>query len=220
MLFFALGRYNPIVAFVVNRVPAIRIVRFPEKLALPMTVAIIVLVAGYYERSRYKRVWVFITLIPLLYVAVRALPIDWFSYYGTSMHAPLRTYISPTISAGKMPARVEYRLRALADEPLFGATEGLRYVINPSVEGMHSLRTRMVVERFQRGVRQPYLRIAQAFPSAFFWLLRRNLVILVFQFGSDPCVPSSLGDSIAKRLVDSSPKFKLTHLRLLALGNN
>jgi hypothetical protein len=169
MLFLALGRYNPFIVYVVDHVPAVRIVRFPEKFALPMTVAIVVLIADYFRTTRHKGAWLLITFIPLAWTAGRALPIDLFQYYRTSMHAPpVRTYIASKITAGAMPARVEYRLRAAALEPLFGATRGLRYVINPSPEGMHSLRTRMVVERLQSGIREHYLNIAQAFPYAFF----------------------------------------------------
>jgi len=85
-----------------------------------------------------------------------------------------------------MPARVEYRTRALASEPLFGATEGVSYVINPSPEGMHALRSRMILERFDRAsprVRETYLRIMgccvpNALPPAFFpnrALIGRNI---------------------------------------------
>jgi hypothetical protein len=168
MLFLALGRYNPFVAYIVDHVRAVRIVRYPEKFALPMIVAMVVLVAEYFRMTRYRRLWLFITLIPLLWTAWRALPIDLFRHYRTSLHAPVRTYVASSIAAGAMPARLEYRLRAIADEPLFGATKGLRYVINPSPDGMHSLRSRMVIERFQTGIREHYLNIEQAFPYAFF----------------------------------------------------
>jgi len=171
MLFFALGRFNPIVAAVVEQWPAMRIVRFPEKFALPMIVAIVVLVAAYFRETRYRKLWMALTFAPLLATAVRALPIDWFSYYERSMGPPQRTYVTTTIKAAAMPARIEYRLRALASEPLFGATEGLRYVLDPSPEGMHALRSRMVLERFMLGpvnVRRKYLRIAVELPYAFF----------------------------------------------------
>jgi hypothetical protein len=134
-----------------------------------MIAAMVVLVADSFRMTRYKVAWLVITFIPLLWTAGRALPIDLFEYYRTSMHTPpVRTYDASTINAGAMPARIEYRLRAAASEPLFGATRGLRYVINPSPEGMHSLRTRMVLERFQSGIRDHYLNIAQEFPYAFF----------------------------------------------------
>src|SRR5436190_137676 len=36
-LFFALGRFNPLFAGAVNAIPQLRILRFPEKFAIPMT---------------------------------------------------------------------------------------------------------------------------------------------------------------------------------------
>ncbi|HSP13222.1 MAG TPA: hypothetical protein VLV78_00560 [Thermoanaerobaculia bacterium] len=167
MLFFALGRYNPIIAAIVDHVSAVRIVRFPEKFALPMIVALVVLVAMYFRETPWKRAWLLITILPLVLTAWRALPIDRFEPYRVTKGAPRRVYVASVINATEMPARTEYRLRAQADEPLFGATGGLRYVINPSPEGMHALRSRMVLERFQRG-RQRYAAIAANLPAAFF----------------------------------------------------
>jgi hypothetical protein len=169
MLFLALGRFNPIVAWLVDRVAAVRIVRFPEKFALPMIAALVVLVAMYFRETPWKRAWLLITIIPLILTAWRALPIDWFAPYRvpqTLLSAPRRVYVSSTIEAGAMPARTEYRLRASANEPLFGAVSGLRYVIDPSPEGMHSLRSRMVLERSVK--RQKYISIAAGLPDAFF----------------------------------------------------
>jgi hypothetical protein len=134
-------------------------------------VAMVVLVAAYFRETRYRKLWMALTFAPLLATAVRALPMDWFSSYKRSMGPPQRRYVTTTIKAAAMPARVEYRLRALASEPLFGATEGLRYVLDPSPEGMHALRSRMVLERFTLGpvdVRRKYLRIAVELPYAFF----------------------------------------------------
>lgn len=176
MLFFALGRFNPVMAALVDAMPPIRIVRFPEKFALPMIVAIVVLVADYFRDTPWKRIWIAVTFAPLLATAIRATPIDWFSPYSRTMQAPVRAYITTTIHAAAMPARLEYRLRALAPEPLFGASGGVWYVINPSPEGMHALRSRMVLERFALAgpiVREQYLRImgcnlARSLPWAFF----------------------------------------------------
>ena len=176
MLFFALGRFNPIVAAVVDALPSVRIIRFPEKFALPMIVALVVLIAEYYRETSHKRVWMWLTFAPLVATLVFAIPIDFFLPYRRIAQAPSRQYISTTIRAAAMPARTEYRMRALAAEPLFGATEGIAYVINPSPEGMHALRSRMVLERFDRAsprVRETYLRIMgvnmfDALPQAFF----------------------------------------------------
>ncbi len=167
MLFLGLGYYNPIVAALVERVVALRIVRYPEKFALPMIVALVVLAAAYFRETPWKRAWLLITIIPLLITAWRALPIDWFTPYRLPRSEPRRVYVSSTITAGALPARSEYRLRANADEPLFGAARGLRYVVNPSPEGMHSLRSRMAVERVQSGHRKS-IALAAELPQAFF----------------------------------------------------
>ena len=93
------------------------------------------------------------------------------SYSGLTLQTPVGESVSTAMRAAAMPGRVEDRLRALASEALFGATEGLRYVINPSPEGMHALRSRMVLERFDRAppvVRARYLRVAVNLPDAFF----------------------------------------------------
>ncbi len=166
MLFLALGRYNPIMAAIVDHFSAVRIVRFPEKFALPMIAALVVLVAMYFRETPWKRAWMFVTIIPLAFTAWRALPVDWFSPYRMAERDVRRVYVSSAIGAGAMPARDEYRLRARAEEPLFGAVSGLRYVINPSPEGMHALRSRMVLERV--AMRQKYLSIAAGLPEAFF----------------------------------------------------
>jgi len=41
----ALGRFNPIVTFFVDSIPELRIARFPEKLVIPMTICLVVLIA-------------------------------------------------------------------------------------------------------------------------------------------------------------------------------
>ena len=176
MLFLALGRYNPVVSAIVDHVAAVRIVRFPEKFALPMVAALAVLIAAYFRQTRFRTAWAVVTIAPLVYVAGRALPIDWFQPYRTEPQAVARVHVESEIAAGALPARDEYRLRASRLEPLFGATAGLRYAVNPSGEGMHALRSRFVVERFARisgPVREKYLRIAAcrvpgALPPALF----------------------------------------------------
>lgn len=80
-----------------------------------------------------------------------------------------RVYGSSNVTAGAQSAREEYRARARALEPLFGATAGLRYAITRSPDEMHSLRSRMVVERFPvvaAPVREKYLRISGAGSAA------------------------------------------------------
>lgn len=170
MLFLALGRDNPLVAMVVENVPSLRIGRYPEKFVLPLIVALTVLAADYFRRTPYKRTWAVITFVPLLWTAWRAAPVDWFRPYEVRQLPSTRLYVDSVIRPGVTDARTEFRLRALAFEPLFGAAGGARYAINPSPDGMHALRSRMVVERFARAdasLRYKYLRInAAAVPGA------------------------------------------------------
>ena len=198
MLFFALGRFNPVIAALVDAWPSIRIVRFPEKFALPMIVAIVVLAADYFRETRWKKVWIAVTFAPLLATAIRATPIDWFAPYSRTMQAPARAYISTTIHAAAMPARVEYRLRALASEPLFGATEGVWYVINPSPEGMHALRSRMVLERFNFApglIREQYLRImGSGVPGALPWAFFPTRAVVAHDIYAEAAATERLGD--------------------------
>ena len=162
MAFFALGRFNPLVAWVVANVPEVRIFRYPEKFALPLVVALVFLAAKYYEETRFKRVWLAVTFIPLLWTAWRAFPIDWWApYRGAPVSSPARVHMPLGVKPGSLPAREEFRLRAKRLEPLFGAVTGLRYVINPSPEGMHALRSRLVLERFSvvpQPIKEKYLR--------------------------------------------------------------
>ena len=161
MLLLALGRNNPVVSLAVERVEWLRIMRFPEKFALPAIVALSVLIGAYFQRTAHRRIWIAVTMVPLAIVAALALPIDWFAPYATAA-APGsagRVLAGSTVSGGTMPAREEYRLRAQRREPLFGALAGLRYVVQRSPDRMHSLLSRIVVDR-SRVVPGPYARIA------------------------------------------------------------
>ncbi|HJQ39123.1 MAG TPA: hypothetical protein VKB93_18450 [Thermoanaerobaculia bacterium] len=145
MLFLALGRNNPVVYWLVDHAP--RAGRYPEKFVLVLVVALVVLIARYLESTRYRVAWAVITLVPLIITAGRALPIDWFAPYDIHGSAPaLRVHAKSTIPSGVMPARVEYRKRAAAKEPLFGAVTDVRYALVPSPDNMHSLMTRAALE--------------------------------------------------------------------------
>jgi hypothetical protein len=148
MLFLAIGKFNPAVAYAVEHFDRLRVMRFPEKFALPLVVALVVLIASYYERTRFKRAWLVVTLVPLLFVAVRALPIDWFAPYRVAPVVPRRVHIVSQID-GTQPAREEYRAGARHLDPLFGAVAGLRYAVVRSPDRMHSILSRIVVDRFR-----------------------------------------------------------------------
>jgi hypothetical protein len=164
MLFFALGSFNPIVRIVVESASVLRVGRFPEKFAIVMCAALVVLAAEYVRESKTPRIWTIVTFAPLLIWSVVTMPIDWFAPYRTTPQ-PTRRVFSPTISGGQTIDRENYRERARRLEPLFGATAGLEYVLNRSGDGMHSLLSRIASERFATTHNANWLRIATARPS-------------------------------------------------------
>jgi hypothetical protein len=167
MLLLALGRFNPIVNALVEALPAIRIVRFPEKFALPMTVAIVVLATPLLMTSR---AWRWLTLLPLAIAAAITIPLDWFAPYRPPALQPVRVHQWP-IDGIPPTARAEYRLRAAHHDPLFGATGGRRYGVDRSPDGMFSLMTRIATERYETTCNKRWLRIAgctrDSLPRAF-----------------------------------------------------
>lgn len=165
MLFFALGRFNPVVAFAVEQFDAIRIMRFPEKFALPMTVALCVLIATFFAKSRYKIAWAVVTLVPLAYTTFRTLPVDLFAPYDVAPVTARRVFRANSDAMGPT-AREEYRRRAKNLEPLFGSVAGLRYVVNRSPDRMHSLLSRIAEERTRAGQKR-YVQLALGAPAFF-----------------------------------------------------
>ncbi|MEA2568809.1 MAG: hypothetical protein QOI24_810 [Acidobacteriota bacterium] len=164
MLFLALGEFNPIVKWLVEALPAIRIVRFPEKFVLPMTVAIVVLAAPLLT----NRVWRWVTLVPLTIVALLTIPLDWFAPYRVPPAQPARVFQLPM--DGVPPShRVEYRMRATRREALFGATAGRHFAVDRSPDGMFSLMSRIAWERYMTTSNKRWLRIAgvNGLPRAF-----------------------------------------------------
>lgn len=155
MLFLALGENNPLIRWAVEALPAMRIARFPEKFVLPLIPALTVLIARFFSTARFTRVWLLITIVPLGWVAWRALPIDWYAPYRVAAVEPRRTHLTQA-GISSMPARADFRARAARLEPLFGATAGLRYGIVRSPDAMHSLLSRLVAERF--AFASPFLR--------------------------------------------------------------
>ena len=174
LLFLALGRFNPIVSWAVDAFPSLRIARFPEKLAIPLTVVIVVLAAKFLG----NRAWQLVTLIPLAAWAIVSIPIDWFGPYRVTPQAPARIFALP-LAGGQEPSRDEYHLRAMRLDPLFGAVAGLRYAVDRSPDGMFSLATRIANERFMATQNEKWLRIAGctnvegALPRA--WIVPRTI---------------------------------------------
>ena len=157
MLFFALGRFNPIVRWAVESFDWLRIGRYPEKFALPMCVLLIVLAAEVHRR--HARVWAWVTLVPLVVWAIVTLPIDWFSYYRVPPRPLARVYAPPQ-PGGQAVDRDDYRARAARLDPIFGAVAGVRYALNRSPDGMHSLLSRIAAERYATTQNAHWLQIA------------------------------------------------------------
>jgi len=164
MLFFALGAFNPIVRMVVESASVLRIGRFPEKFAIVMCAALVVLAAEYVRESKTPRIWTIVTFAPLLVWMMLTIPIDWFAPYRVTPQ-PGRRVFGSSIGGGQTIDRDNYRERARRLEPLFGATAGLEYVLNRSGDGMHSLLSRIASERFATTHNANWLHIATARPS-------------------------------------------------------
>jgi len=161
MLFFALGAFNPLVRSTVESFAALRVGRFPEKFAMVMCAALVVLAADYFRESTTPRIWTIVTFAPLLVWTVCIIPIDWFAPYAVTAQPPHRVFI-PMMSSGQNVDRENYRERARRLEPLFGATAGLEYVLNRSGDGMHSLLSRIASERFATTRNHAWLQMAVA----------------------------------------------------------
>lgn len=145
LLFFALGRFNPIVRWLVETFDGLRVGRYPEKFALPMCVVLIVLAAEVHRRA--PRIWAWVTLAPLAAWAVFTIPIDWFAPYRVAPRAPQRV-VMPQPAGGQAVDRGDYRERARRLDPIFGAVAGVKYALNRSPDGMHSLLSRIAAERW------------------------------------------------------------------------
>ena len=163
MLFLATGRFNPLIAWAVETFPAVRIVRYPEKFAMPLIAALVVLIAGLLRRAepRVRIAAGVLTLAPLVWCAWRALPVDRFDYYEQARMPARRVFRESAIAFTPRNAREEYRYRARTLTPVFGAVAGLRYAGNRSPEGMHSLLSAIVAERIAYAAPAPRLRHLQ-----------------------------------------------------------
>ncbi len=163
LLFFALGEWNPVVQILVAYVPSARIMRYPEKLVVASEALLVVLAAEFFARTRQKKIWIAITFAPLLYVAVRTIPIDWFAPYRVTPQPPVRVQAWNAAADPKLTPREMFHKRAHDLEWMFGAVAGRRYALGRSPDRMHSALTRTAVERFgvvSQDLKRRYLRIA------------------------------------------------------------
>lgn len=167
MLFLALGSANPLVAAAVRAFPAIRIARYPEKFGMVAVVALVVLSGMLYERAKRKSLWLLITFVPIAIWLPLNLLVDWYAPYRTAPFTPApRRVVVLNAAGGARPSRIDYRHRARRLEPLFGATTGLRYALLRSADDMHSLLSRIALERWQQTHNARWLAIATAPPVA------------------------------------------------------
>jgi hypothetical protein len=165
MFFVALGRFNPLIAFLVERIPALRLGRYPEKFALVGCVALVVLVAEYFRETRFKLLWTIVTFVPVIGWACVLLPVDIFAPYDVAPVAPRRAYVRP-LPGGQTPNRAEYRERARRLEPIFGAVAGVHYALDRSPDGMYSIRTRIAAERYAFTHNANYATVVLELPRA------------------------------------------------------
>jgi hypothetical protein len=164
MLFFALGSFNPLVRAAVESSSVLRIGRYPEKFAMVMCVALVVLAAEYFRESKTPRIWTIVTFVPLIFWTICMIPLDWFAPYRIEAQSSHRVFAFSG-PGGQTIDRENYRERARRLEPLFGATAGLEYVLNRSGDGMHSLLSRIASERFVSTKNRAWLRMAMAPPA-------------------------------------------------------
>jgi len=163
MLFLALGASNPLVAGLVRALPAIRIGRYPEKFVMVAIAALIVLSAMVYEQAKEKRYWLLVTFVPLLVWLPLNLLIDSFAPYRVERVAPSGSrVVIEALPGGQTPSRAEYRLRALHRDPMFGAVAGLQYALDRSPDNMHSVLSRVALERWTATHNRRWLTIATA----------------------------------------------------------
>lgn len=160
MLFLA--AQNPIVTAAVVRFEWLRFGRYPEKFVIPLTAALVVLIGEYFHRTRFRKAWLIVTLVPLVWSAYRALPIDWVSHYRIPDGVtPGRVFHRPDPRDGVRPARVEYRERARNLEPFFGMAAGVGYLMMTPPDSMTSRLTQVVNARFHSGPDERKLRYLQ-----------------------------------------------------------
>ena len=160
MAFFALGRFNPIVNALVTSIDALRIGRYPEKFALPMCAALVVLIGDYFARTTKPRLWTLITFVPLLVSALLLAPIDRYGPYRVTPRPHERMFVLHVLPSSALPNRAEYRERARRLEPLFGALAGRRFALDRSPDGMYSILTRIATERWMSTQNLRWPRIA------------------------------------------------------------
>ena len=207
MFFIALGRYNPLIAVAIERIPALRLGRYPEKFALVGCVALIVLVAEYFRETRFKLLWTIVTFAPLIVWWIVLLPVDLFAPYDVPKMPERRVYVAPR-PGGQTPNRAEYRERARRLEPIFGAVAGLRYALDRSPDGMYSIRTRFTAERFAQTHNPNYATIVIALPEAM--IMPRTAV------GSVEAIDVRT-TAIAPRVIASPPEARVTAIRPFAI---
>jgi len=166
MLFLALGRSNPVVVAIVDALPAMRIGRYPEKFAMVAVVALIVLASMVYERAKEKRLWLLITFVPMAVWLPLNLLIDSFAPYRIDRVVPSEQRVFfKRLPGGQAPSRADYRLRAQRRPPLFGTIAGTQYALVRSPDDMHSLLSRIALERWNETQNPRWLAIAVAPPA-------------------------------------------------------
>ncbi len=209
MLFLALGRYNPLVVFLVKAMPWIRIGRYPEKFMLVCIPALIVLSAIVYERSKEKRYWLLGTFIPLLVWLPLNLFIDLYAPYGVPRVTPSeQRVVVQGLPGGQVASRTDYRLRAQHRDALFGMVAGLQYALTRSPDDMHSILSRIAIERWSTTKNPRWLAIATAPPAM---IIPRTVAVKTI--GEAVNRIESEAGHIARNAFDSAPDARILSYR-------
>jgi len=201
MLFLALGRYNPLVGLIVRAVPSMRIGRYPEKFMLVCIPALVVLSAIVYERSKEKRYWLLGTFIPIIVWLPLNLLIDLYAPYRVNNVTPSeqRVFLQG-LPGGQVASRIDFRLRAQRRDALFGMISGLQYSLTRSPDNMHSILSRIALERWASTSNPRWLAIATAPPA----------IIIPHTVGVKTVEEAvrtieSTKDDVARTTIDSAP---------------
>jgi hypothetical protein len=91
--------------------------------------------------------------------------VDSFAPYRVDRAVPSdrRVYVKP-LPGGQTPSRIDFRLRALNRDPLFGSIAGMQYALTRSPDDMHSLLSRVALERWHATHDPRWMAIATAPP--------------------------------------------------------
>jgi hypothetical protein len=131
-----------------------------QRILLFGTFAVVVLAIGLFDPTpRRRRLLALLTILPAAVFGLRALPLDWRAPYQDVPSAAemfegkriVRVVPPGEFSRGSSSIRERSRVSAAAADPTWGGAHGVAYALDRSPDGMYSLLSRIVQERFASG---------------------------------------------------------------------